>query len=93
VKVKRLFFWLADRQSHSWRKKLDPTAFDLGAGKRVLVKDGKLDTHDRITVPKEMLLGHKSALSQRLRRADPVAGAAFGVPEECFALKSPCSQV
>ncbi len=54
VKAKRLFFWLAERQNHAWIKKLDAGAFDLGSGKRVLVKGGKLDKKYRITVPEEM---------------------------------------
>jgi hypothetical protein len=54
VKAKRLFFWLAERQNHAWMKKLDASAFDLGSGKRVLAKGGKLDKKYRITVPEEM---------------------------------------
>ena len=38
VKVKRLFFWLAERQGHAWAKRLEPSDFDLGRGKRVLAK-------------------------------------------------------
>ncbi len=55
VKVKRLFFWLAERQGHAWLKKLDLKSYDLGSGKRVLVKGGKLDKTYQITVPEEML--------------------------------------
>lgn len=58
VKVKRIFFWLADRQGHPWRKKLDPKSFDLGTGKRSLTKGGKLDPLYQITVPQEMLHEH-----------------------------------
>jgi len=54
VKVKRLFFWLADRQQYSWRKKLQVEDFDLGAGKRVIVKGGKLDQQYSITVPEHL---------------------------------------
>jgi hypothetical protein len=54
VKVKRLFFWLADRQQYSWRKKLQIENFDLGAGKRVIVKGGKLDQQYNITVPEHL---------------------------------------
>ena len=54
VKVKRLFFWLADRQRHAWLTKLDPGAVDLGRGKRVLARGGKLDKKYQITVPEEM---------------------------------------
>ena len=51
VKVKRLFFWLADRQGYSWLKKLNYQDFDLGKGKRVIAKGGKLDNKYLITVP------------------------------------------
>jgi Transcriptional regulator, AbiEi antitoxin, Type IV TA system/Transcriptional regulator, AbiEi antitoxin N-terminal domain len=54
VKVKRLFFWLAERQGHAWFKKLTPSEFDLGSGKRVLAKGGKYVPKYRITVPEEM---------------------------------------
>ena len=54
VKVKRLFFWLAERHDHAWLKKLDLHTFDLGKGKRVLAKGGKLDRKYQITVPEEM---------------------------------------
>jgi hypothetical protein len=54
VKVKRLFFWLADRQRHAWLTKLDSGTVDLGRGKRVLARGGKLDKKYQITVPDEM---------------------------------------
>jgi hypothetical protein len=54
IKVKRLFFWLAERQGHAWLGKLRPEDFNLGSGKRVLAKGGKLDKKYRITVPEEM---------------------------------------
>jgi len=51
VKVKRLFFWLAERQGYAWSKKLDYRKFDLGKGKRVIATKGKLDNKYLITVP------------------------------------------
>lgn len=57
VKVKRLFLFFADRHAHAWRARLDTSRVDLGAGKRVLVKGGKLDTRYNITVPSEFA-GH-----------------------------------
>lgn len=36
VKVKRLFFWFADRHNHSWLKQVDRDQVDLGKGKRML---------------------------------------------------------
>jgi hypothetical protein len=54
VKVKRLFFYFADRHQHAWLKRLDKEAIDLGEGKRMLVKGGKLDKDYLITVPQEL---------------------------------------
>tara|TARA_R100000935_G_C2700832_1_gene110228 strand:+ start:289 stop:555 length:267 start_codon:yes stop_codon:yes gene_type:complete len=54
VKVKRLFFWLAERNQQPWFKYLRPEEYDLGAGKRVVAVDGRLESKWQITVPKEM---------------------------------------
>jgi hypothetical protein len=54
VKVKRLFFYFADRHRHSWLKHLDKDAIDLGTGKRMLVRGGKLDPKYLITVPGDL---------------------------------------
>jgi hypothetical protein len=54
VKVKRLFFFFADRHAHAWRRHLEKEEFDLGSGKRMLVKGGKLDPTYLITVPEDM---------------------------------------
>jgi len=56
VKVKRLFFWLAKRQNYPWFKKLDGEKYNLGSGKRVVAKSGKLDKDYLITVPSHMVL-------------------------------------
>lgn len=53
VKVKRLFLFFAGRHGHAWLARLDTSRVDLGAGKRVLVKGGKLDPRYNITVPPE----------------------------------------
>jgi hypothetical protein len=53
VKVKRLFFFFADRHKHAWLKRLDKSAVDLGMGNRMLVKAGKLDRTYHITVPED----------------------------------------
>ena len=55
VKVKRLFFVLADRHSHAWRKHLEADDFDLGSGPRALVPGGKLHSKYDIVVPEELL--------------------------------------
>jgi hypothetical protein len=58
IKVRRLFYWFAERHSYAWFKKLpDPSTLDdlgLGSGKRMLIKGGKLDTKYMITVPEDM---------------------------------------
>jgi hypothetical protein len=54
VKVKRLFFFFADRHRHAWRKHLDKDTVNLGKGKRMLVKGGRLDPVYQITVPEEL---------------------------------------
>jgi hypothetical protein len=54
VKVKRLFFFFADRHRHAWLNVLDRDAVDLGRGKRMLVKGGKLDPAYLITVPGDL---------------------------------------
>lgn len=54
VKVKRLFFWMADRHDYAWRKKLSVEDYDLGEGKRLIAKAGKLDVRYQITVPRDM---------------------------------------
>jgi hypothetical protein len=54
VKVKRLFLWFAERHQHAWLKKLDRSRIDLGRGKRMLVRGGKLDPKFNITVPESL---------------------------------------
>lgn len=54
VKVKRLFLFFADRHRHAWRSRLDVSRIDLGSGKRVLVKGGRLDPTYHITVPSDL---------------------------------------
>lgn len=54
VKVKRLFFFFADRHRHAWLKRLNKDDFDLGRGKRMLVRGGKLDSRYQITVPEDL---------------------------------------
>lgn len=51
VKIKRLFFFFADRYQYPWRNHLRPEDYDLGAGKRSVMPGGKLDKTYLITVP------------------------------------------
>lgn len=57
IKVKRLFFFFADRHNHPWRKHLNKEAINLGTGKRMLVPGGRLDPTYLITVPEELYAG------------------------------------
>jgi hypothetical protein len=54
VKVKRMFFFFADRHRHAWVKRIDKQAVDLGKGKRMLVKGGRFDSTYQITVPEDL---------------------------------------
>lgn len=54
VKVKRLFLWFAERHRPSWLDALDRGGLNLGKGKRMLVKGGKLDPKFNITVPESL---------------------------------------
>lgn len=53
VKVKRLFFFFAERHQHRWLAHINNKKIDLGKGKRLLVKGGKLDAKYQITVPEQ----------------------------------------
>ena len=57
VKVKRRFPWFAERHGHPWLERLDRHGIDLGKGKRMLVRGGKLDPKYRITVPEDLDAG------------------------------------
>ncbi len=54
IKVKRLFFFFADRHKHAWLKQLDKKKVDFGTGNRMLVEGGKLDKTYQITVPEDL---------------------------------------
>jgi hypothetical protein len=57
VKVKRLFLWFAERHNHAWLKQLHLEEIDLGTGKRMLQRGGKLDPKFNITVPEDLDAG------------------------------------
>lgn len=51
LKVKRLFLFLSSHYRYPWTEKLDRSAFDLGKGKRQIVRGGRYDPEFRITIP------------------------------------------
>ncbi|HEY3986850.1 type IV toxin-antitoxin system AbiEi family antitoxin [Cedecea sp.] len=51
VQTKRLYLFFADYYQHAWGKKLEAEHIDLGAGKRQLIPEGKLDKRYQITIP------------------------------------------
>lgn len=53
IKVKRLFLYMAEKSGHSWFNELQPGKLDLGTGKRLIIKNGRLNHKYNITVPKE----------------------------------------
>lgn len=53
VKVKRMFMWMAEKANHPWVEKVNVSKVDFGSGKRVIVKNGRLNKKYNITVTKE----------------------------------------
>jgi len=49
--AKRLFLFFATRYDYPWIKRVDVDAVDLGQGKRMVTRGGKLDKRYQITVP------------------------------------------
>ncbi len=60
VKVRRLFFVLADRHQHAWRKHIDTSSIDFGSGPRALIKGGKLHPTYRIYVPADLMPSYRA---------------------------------
>lgn len=51
IKVKRLFLFFAMHYKHAWTKRIAPQDFDLGKGKRQIVKGGSFNSTFGITIP------------------------------------------
>lgn len=51
AKAKRLFLFLADYYAYPWASRIDRKSLDLGRGKRLVTRGGKLDKRYQITVP------------------------------------------
>lgn len=56
-KAKRLFLFLAGHYGYPWAKQIDVDAIDLGHGKRLITRGGKLDRRYQITVPEAFHAG------------------------------------
>ena len=54
VKVKRLFFYMAEKANHVWLKYIDTQNISFGSGKRNLVKGGQYNAKYKITLPREL---------------------------------------
>lgn len=50
-KLRRLFFWFAERLNYTWLSRIDRSKIELGSGNRVIAKGGKLNKKYLITVP------------------------------------------
>ena len=55
IKVKRLFFILADKHGHAWRRHLSPGPFDLGYGPRALFRKGQFHPQYGVCMPPELM--------------------------------------
>jgi len=54
IKAKRLFLALAERHRHAWLPHVPLDGVDLGRGKRVLVRGGRLNPTFQITLPGDL---------------------------------------
>ena len=54
MKVKRLFLWSAERHGHRWGERLERDRINLGKGKRLIAKQGRLNRKYQITVPEDL---------------------------------------
>jgi hypothetical protein len=55
IKVKRLFFFFADRHQHQWLTRITCDSINMGAGQSVFIEGGKFDSVYQITVPQEFV--------------------------------------
>ncbi len=51
IRVCRIFLFLAQKHGHPWLRDIDEFKVSLGRGKRVVIKNGRLDARYQITVP------------------------------------------
>lgn len=60
VKVKRLFFVLAERHAHAWLKYVDKAEIDFGSGPRALTKGGNMHPVYQVYVPDKLLAAYNN---------------------------------
>jgi len=60
VIVNRLFLWFGERHNHQWIDGLNVSEVNVGSGKRMVIRDGTLDSKYQITVPKVMASGDQA---------------------------------
>ncbi len=53
IKAKRLYFFMSTIAGHQWCNKINKDDYNLGKGKRSIVKGGKFNKEFLITIPKE----------------------------------------
>ena len=54
IKAKRIFLFLAELNNHNWFSKINTSKINIGKGKRMIEKNGILNSKYLITVPKEL---------------------------------------
>ncbi|AFY71959.1 hypothetical protein Pse7367_3733 (plasmid) [Thalassoporum mexicanum PCC 7367] len=54
IRVKRLFFYMAEKAGHQWANFLDREKLNLGTGDRSITKGGVYIAEHRISIPKEL---------------------------------------
>lgn len=57
AKAKRLFLFFADYYAYPWASRINRESLDLGRGKRLVTRGGKLDKRYQITVPEAFHAG------------------------------------
>lgn len=82
VKVVRLFLFLAEECGHDWINDLVTSRMDLGKGKRVIVKDGRLDPIYKITVANALFTHPTRQMQNLLNKQKKSPAVRLMCPEE-----------
>ncbi len=57
IQTNRLFLFFGHFYNHPWAKRVNESLINLGAGKRQIVREGKLEKQYQITVPEQFISG------------------------------------